>query len=37
MVHSWARHFTITLPLTTQEWEWEAKQGKPGKLLSVTL
>ena len=21
--HSWARHFTITLPLTTQEWEWE--------------
>ena len=35
---SWARHFTLTVPLSTQECKWVAANcwGKPNKLLGVT-
>ena len=36
---SWARHFTLTVPLSTQEYEWVAANcwGKPNKLLGSDL
>ena len=32
---SWARHFTLTVPLSTQEYKWVPANcwGKPNKLL----
>ena len=35
---SWARDFTLTVPLSTQEYKWVPANcwGKPNKLLGVT-
>ena len=36
---SWARHFTLTVPLSTQEYKWVPAicWGKPNKLLGSDL
>ena len=36
---SWARHFTLTVPLSTQEYKWVPANcwGKPNKLLGSDL
>ena len=36
---SWARHFTLTVPLSTQEYKWVPVNcwGKPNKLLGNDL
>ena len=36
---SWARHFTLTVPLSTQEYKWVSVicWGKPNKLLGSDL
>ena len=35
---SWARHFTLTMPLSIQEYKWVPSncRGKPNKLWGVT-
>ena len=34
---SWARHFTLTVPLSTQEYKWvPAMSWKPEEMLGVT-
>ena len=35
---SWARHFTLTVPLSTKEYKWvpENCQAKPDEIFEVT-
>ena len=40
MLCSWARHFTLTVPLSTQKYKWvpaNCQGGKPDEILGGNL